>query len=1045
MQSEYEISVLYQEAQTRWLKPPEVHFILQNHERYQLTHKAPQKPTSGSLFLFNKNELKFFRKDGHQWRRKKDGRAIAEAHERLKVGNAEALNCYYAHGEHDPHFQRRIYWMLDEEYKHIVLVHYRDVSEGQEGNQSSGHILQFSSDPATLFSSPSSIGTQNASYNHQFGDSTDIQQHSSSSPGLAEVNSDVMFMSSRVETPGGSGNSSEFEKLQALKNIEKLLSIEDDNVNTVVDPLYIQNESLDSLQYLDIDHVSQPATVYNRPESNKLERCYGGYVGAHYNADSVDPLYTQKESLDSLQFLEGAKDINHLTQPATVLQRPDNNKLERCYGGYVGAQYHSNNLMLVKNDSGGSNGGHGDQESESWKEVLEACEATIALHSEGSTPSSAKGLLVGMQEDSNWSYNNQGDQSTQLLPQELGSFNIPACYSELGAPENNVEYCRMMDDEGKIGVPLEQEMRFTVAQKQKFTIQDISPEWGYANESTKVIIIGSFLCDPTESTWSCMFGSAQVPCEIIKEGVIRCEAPPCGPGKVNLCITAGDRLSCSQIRAFEYREKPGTSCPTCSIPQACDMSTSPEELKLLVKFVQTLLSDPLSDRKSNLEPGIDKLLKKLKADDDQWNHVIETIRDGTASSSRTVDWLLQELLKDKLDAWLSSRSQDEDQTSCSLSKKEQGIIHMIAGLGFEWALYPILSHGVSVDFRNIKGWSALHWAAKFGSEKMVAALIASGASAGAVTDPSAQDPVGKTAASIAASNGHKGLAGYLSEVALTNHLSLLTLEETENSKDFAQVEAERALNSISEQSPLGDEDQHSLKDTLAAVRNAAQAAARIQAAFRAHSFRKRQQREAAMAACLQEYGIYCADIEGISAMSKRAFGNVKNYHSAALSIQKKYRGYKGRKDFLALRQKVVKIQAHVRGYQIRKHYKVICWAVGILDKVVLRWRRKGVGLRGFRQDVETTEDSEDEDILKVFRKQKVDGAVNEAFSRVLSMANSPEARQQYKRVLKRYCQTKAELGKTETLGRVGDDDDDDDGLFDIADMEFDDLFSLPLP
>lgn len=96
----------------------------------------------------------------------------------------------------------------------------------------------------------------------------------------------------------------------------------------------------------------------------------------------------------------------------------------------------------------------------------------------------------------------------------------------------------------------------------------------------------------------------------------------------------------------------------------------------------------------------------------------------------------------------------------------------------------------------------------------------------------------------------------------------------------------------------------------------------------------------------------------------------------------------------------------MRGYQIRKHYKVICWAVGILDKVVLRWRRKGVGLRGFRQDVETTEDSEDEDILKVFRKQKVDGAVNEAFSRVLSMANSPEARQQYHRVLKRYCQTK---------------------------------------
>lgn len=30
----------------------------------------------------------------------------------------------------------------------------------------------------------------------------------------------------------------------------------------------------------------------------------------------------------------------------------------------------------------GGKGGHGDQESESWKDVLEACEASIALHSE---------------------------------------------------------------------------------------------------------------------------------------------------------------------------------------------------------------------------------------------------------------------------------------------------------------------------------------------------------------------------------------------------------------------------------------------------------------------------------------------------------------------------------------------------------------------------------------------------------------------------------------------------------------------------------------
>ena len=99
-------------------------------------------------------------------------------------------------------------------------------------------------------------------------------------------------------------------------------------------------------------------------------------------------------------------------------------------------------------------------------------------------------------------------------------------------------------------------------------------------------------------------------------------------------------------------------------------------------------------------------------------------------------------------------------------------------------------------------------------------------------------------------------------------------------------------------------------------------------------------------------------------------------------------------------------QAHVRGYQIRRNYKIICWAVGILDKAVLRWRRKGIGLRGFRNVMESIDESEDEDILKIFRKQKVDGAINEAVSRVLSMVKSPDARQQYHRTLKQYRQAK---------------------------------------
>lgn len=100
------------------------------------------------------------------------------------------------------------------------------------------------------------------------------------------------------------------------------------------------------------------------------------------------------------------------------------------------------------------------------------------------------------------------------------------------------------------------------------------------------------------------------------------------------------------------------------------------------------------------------------------------------------------------------------------------------------------------------------------------------------------------------------------------------------------------------------------------------------------------------------------------------------------------------------------VQAHVRGYQVRKQYKIICWAVGILEKVVLRWRRRGVGLRGFRSEMESIDENEEEDILKVFRKENVEKAIDEAVTRVLSMVNSPDARQQYRRMLKRYRQAK---------------------------------------
>jgi hypothetical protein len=80
-----DISQTLLEARNRWLRPTEICGILSNYKSFSITPEPPNRPLSGSLFLFDRKILRYFRKDGHNWRKKKDGKTIKEAHEKLKV------------------------------------------------------------------------------------------------------------------------------------------------------------------------------------------------------------------------------------------------------------------------------------------------------------------------------------------------------------------------------------------------------------------------------------------------------------------------------------------------------------------------------------------------------------------------------------------------------------------------------------------------------------------------------------------------------------------------------------------------------------------------------------------------------------------------------------------------------------------------------------------------------------------------------------------------------------------------------------------------
>lgn len=195
-------------------------------------------------------------------------------------------------------------------------------------------------------------------------------------------------------------------------------------------------------------------------------------------------------------------------------------------------------------------------------------------------------------------------------------------------------------------------------------------------------------------------------------------------------------------------------------------------------------------------------------------------------------------------------------------------------------------------------------------ERTVASLVSLGAAPGALTDPSPKHQTGgKTPSDLAYAKGHKGIAGYLAESALSAHLSSLNLDKKEG--NAAETSGTKAVHTVSERvaTPVKDgdlTDRLSLKDSLAAVCNATQAAARIHQVFRVQSFQRKQ---------LKEYGDNKFGMSDEQALSLIAVKTAKQGHdehvnAAATRIQNKFRSWKGRKDFLIIRQRIVKIQVY---------------------------------------------------------------------------------------------------------------------------------------
>nr|CAB3455006.1 unnamed protein product [Digitaria exilis] len=930
--------------------------------------------SGGSLFLFDRKILRYFRKDGHNWRKKKDGKTVKEAHEKLKVGSVDVLHCYYAHGEENENFQRRTYWLLEEGFMNIVLVHYLEIKGGKQNFSRAKEAEE-------------SAGLSNV----------DSPACSNSFASQSQVASQSMDAESPI-----SGHISEYEDAETDNCRASSRYHPFTEMQQPVDGIMMNSLLGASAPSASVNNLGKPLTLSSKPTPANFTNHFVAHndIASAFNETGAGIRGGAKNPIDSMRFGEPFPECQGgFTEPTLYSSVATmGNSLDESLQTFMSEALYTNNLTQ--------------------KEVDELSAAGITqAENDGYTDQSARYPLLKQSSLDLFKIESDGlkkfDSFSRWMSNELPEVADLDIKSSSDAFWSTTETVNVADGSS---LPINEQLdAFVVSpslsQDQLFSIIDVSPSWAYKGTKTKVLITGTFLAkkeDVENCRWSCMFGDVEVAAEVLVDGSLRCYTPVHHSGRVPFYVTCSNRVACSEVREFEFRDSE-THYMETSDPHTAGIN----DMHLHIRLDKLLSLEPEDYEKYVLSNGnkseLIDTINSLMLDDNLSNLALSSDeKELTTVRNQNIE----KQVKEKLYYWLIHKIHDDGKGPSVLGKEGQGVIHLVAALGYDWAIKPIVAAGVNVNFRDIRGWTALHWAACCGRERTVSALIANGAAPGALTDSTQQFPSGRQPADLASENGHKGIAGFLAESALTSHLSALTLKESQGGGNMDEIcglpAAEDFAEPSSTQLACVDSQAESIKDSLGAVRKSTQAAARIFQAFRVESFHRKK---------VIEYGDDDCGLSDERTLSLVSLKNAKPghsdmpMHSAAVRIQNKFRGWKGRKEFMIIRQKIVKIQAHVRGHQVRKSYRKVVWSVGIVEKIILRWRRKRRGLRGFQIEKQlegsssqtlqiqpAKSEAEDEyEFLKDGRKQ-AEGRLQRALARVHSMTQYPEARDQYRRL-----------------------------------------------
>ncbi|KAF2308276.1 hypothetical protein GH714_039887 [Hevea brasiliensis] len=864
-----------EEARTRWFRPNEIQAILCNYKYFLINVKPVHLPKSGDIMLFDRKKLRNFRKDGHNWKKKNDGKTVKEAHEHLKVGNEEGFMYTMHMGKIIQHLSVGVIgYLITLVWRNmLLLVIYLYAIE------------LFPKDSVCIIACGLSVGK--------------------GSP-VTPMNSNSSLVSDQSpwllseEFDSGVGHAYHVGEKEALEPGDSL---------TVINHVMRIHE-INTLEWDDL--------VMNNPRNSLIPK--GDKITSfdQRNQVAVNGSSNDGISLPAYNLSAEIPPLDNLSEPVAN-KNSHLNIPEDAYSPSTRVQVNSN------------------------------------VHRKDSS-------IIGTGHDSYTSP--EIDQLQSSVPEQI------------------------------------------------FVITDTSHAWAYSTEMTKILLTGYFheqYLHLAKSNLCCVCGDACVRAEIVQAGVYRCLVSPHSPGIVNLFLSLDGLIPISQVLNFEYR------AALCYPVASSEDKPNWEEFKLQMRLAYLLFSTSrtlniLTSKVSPANLNEAKMFShKTSSISHMWAYFIKSIEDGRFSFAQAKDGLFELSLKNMIKEWLLERVVE----GCKITEYDaqgQGVIHLCAILGYTWAVYLFSSSALSLDFRDKHGWTALHWASYYGryvqiiflfclavfyvtlQEKMVAVLLSAGAKPNLVTDPTSENPGGCTAADLASAKGYDGLAGYLSEKSLVAHFKDMSIAG--NVSGSLRTSATDTVNSEN----LSEEELY-LKDTLAAYRTAADAAARIQVAFGEHSLKVRTK---AVQLTNPE------DEAQIIVAAMKIQHSFRNYETrkkmaAAAHIQYRFRSWKMQKEFLNIREHAIKIQAAFRGFQVRRQYRKIVWSVGVLEKAILRWRLKRRGFRGLRVDPaevvaeDMQESNAEEDFYHDSRKQ-AEKRVEKAVVRVQAMFRSKKAQEEYRRM-----------------------------------------------